>query len=83
MKTVYHIPGNTHPINEIYVVLSKDNKGEGIVNANINGQGFQLVTSSKDTLEKVISLSKKIHKETGVDMSVYKFSHKELIEKIG
>ncbi len=83
MKTVYIVPENTRKINEIYVVLSEDNGGEGIVNANVGGAGYQLVTGNPDNLEKITILCKQIARDTGKKLKLYKFTGKELIEKIG
>lgn len=82
MKKTYHVPKNTQKINEIYVVLSKDSGGEGIVNANIGGQGFQLVSGYPSNVEKITIVAKQIAHDTGVKMKLYKFTTKELIETI-
>lgn len=82
MSNVYHAPKNRKKIKEIYVVLSEDNTGEGIVNASINGMGFQLICGYPETLEKISIVAKQLSHDTGCKLKLYKFTNKELIEEI-
>lgn len=66
------------PMNEIFVVLAKDSKGnEGIVDIN----RLPLVFGEMNTLQAVIGHLPEIAKESGKQIRLYRFEKKEIIKE--
>lgn len=80
--TIYHIPGNEQLIDEVYIVLSKDNQGEGIVSIITEEGAFPMIFGHKRMLETVREYIKKSAKETGQTLHICKFKKIEIIEEI-
>jgi len=80
--TIYHVPENEQEMDEIYVVLSKDESGEGIVAMHTNHGLAPMVFGHKRMVEPTIVVAKKIAKETGKKLTVWKFKKSEMIEEI-
>lgn len=81
MKIV-HDEKNLQEINEIYCVLSKDDNGDGICNAIINGISFQLVSGYKKNIETIKEVARTMKRETNKKLFLCKFIQKEIIEEI-
>lgn len=80
--TVYHIPENEQKIDELYVVLSSDHKGEGIVSFMSPMGGMPMVFGHKRMIDKVRESVKKMSRETGKKLIIYKFVKQEVLEEI-
>lgn len=78
----YHIPGNEEIMDEIYVVISKDKEGEGIVSMMLSDRAMPLVFGKKEMLEKVLPLIKKMADETGQVLQICKYKKTEVVEEV-
>lgn len=80
--TVIHDEKNEKMINELYCILSKDENGEGICNAAINGVEFQMVAGREENIPLIKNIAEIMSKKTTKKLYICKFSHKEIIEEI-
>ena len=83
MKNVYLDPGHEQKMDEIYVVLSSDENGEGIVSAITQMGAMPMVFGHKRMLDLIRGQVKQISKETGKKLLVVKYIKTEVIEEIG
>lgn len=76
--TIVHDPGNTKPIDCIYIVLSVDDQGrEGIV-----GTPLPMVTSEPRLAAKMFAMAKYMKSETAKQVRLAKFSEKKVVEQV-
>lgn len=81
--TDYHIPKNEQPMDDLYVVLSKEKDGtEGIVSMMTPFGGMPLVFGHKRLLDTIRPTIIQMSKDTGRDMVVAKYHKMEILEKI-
>ncbi len=81
--TDYHNPKNEQPMDELYVVLSRENDGsEGIVSMITPMGGMPLVFGHIRLLDKIRPTLNQMSKDTGKDMIIAKYRKMEVIEKI-
>lgn len=78
--TVYHTPNNEQPMDEIYVVLSSDDNGEGIVSAMTDIGGMPLVFGHARMIPLMKDIAKKMAKDTGKKLVIGKFKRIETEE---
>jgi hypothetical protein len=81
--TIYHIPGNTKEIDELYVFLSKDENGEGIIAGLTEHGAMPLVFSDEKYLKPFTEFAKEMAKKTKQKIVLCKFKKYEIIEEIG
>ena len=81
--TIYHIPGNIKEIDELYVFLSKDENGEGIIAKLTPNGSMPLVFSDEKYLKLFTEFAKEMAKETKQKIVLCKFKKSEIIEQIG
>jgi hypothetical protein len=79
--TIYHIPDNEQIMNELYVVLSSDENGEGIVSAMNDAGGMPLVFGHARMIPLIKEIVKKMEKETGKKLIMAKFKRIENVEE--
>lgn len=79
------VPPNTHPITEMYVFLSIDDKGnEGICShvSRVTMQNFQMVTSEKALVDSLLKpIIKEMAKLTRTKIRLVKFTGKQVLEE--
>lgn len=80
--TIYHIPENEQKMDELYVVLSSDEKGEGIVSMTTPMGAFPMVFGHEKMLHSAKSVALKMAKETGKKLLIVKYTQREIIEEI-
>jgi len=78
--TNYHIPKNTQNADHLYVVLSKDDRGEGIVAMQTDAGSMPLVLLDNSILDKVKSYIQHMAKETGRELYIVKYTKTEVLE---
>jgi DUF1009 family protein len=78
----YHTPKNTHPADEIYAVLSKDDGGEGIVSIMTGAGSMPLVVIDNRILDKAKPYIQHIAKEKGCELYIVKYTKTEILEVI-
>ena len=88
MTTEVHRPINyLEKITEIYVFVSVDEGGEGIVGMtkNINGKDtfMPFVCSDKATMESIKPVAKKLAEENNIKIKLIRLSVREEIEEYG
>lgn len=71
--TIYHTPDNEQAIDNLYVVLSSDDKGEGIVSTMTEAGAMPLVFGHDRTMPLMKAIMSKIEKETGKKLIIGKF----------
>ena len=80
--TIYHTPKNEQPMDEIYVVLSQDDKGEGIISAMTDMGGMPLVFGHAKMIPLMKEITNKMAKDTGKKVVIGKFKRIETIEEL-
>ncbi len=82
-RNKYYAPKNKHPINEVYVALSKDSdKTESIMGFYIQGDAVPMVFGDKEVLEKYYPVLQHAVLETGKEINIYRFTKcEEIIKK--
>lgn len=80
--TTYHIPKNEQEMNELYVALSSDQNGEGIVSMITEMGGMPIVFGHPRMLEGMKTVLKQISKDTGKKILLVKYIKKEILEEI-
>lgn len=83
MTDVIHDPGNIQPMNELYVALSEDNGGEGIVAMMTSMGHAPFVFGHKRMIDKCKPLLEDVHKKTKKKIVIYRFVKAEVMEVIG
>lgn len=80
---IYHVPGNEEKIDEIYVALSVDEKGEGIITVIPDSVGIAMpvIFGHKRMLDTVKKMLKKMAIETGTKIQLVKFNKDEIVEE--
>ena len=78
----YHIPKNEQLMDELYVALSSDESGEGIVSMHTEMGNFPIVFGHKNIFDKVLPLLYQISKDTGKTINVFRFKKSDLLETI-
>ena len=77
---IYHIPENQEVMDEIYAVISHDEKGnEGIVSMMTPMGGMPMVFGHVKMLESVKEVMKQIAKESKQTLRIYKYKKAELL----
>lgn len=83
MTTLYHLPENEQMMDEIYAVLSVDEKGEGICSM-MGPQGAMPMVFGHDRMLNLIKpFVNQMAKETGRKIRIVKYHSKEILEEIG
>ena len=83
MNNIYLDHKNEQPMNEIYVVLSKDTDGcEGIVSAFTGVGAMPMVFGHARMLEPIKDILKTMSKDTGRTLIIAKFTKTEILETI-
>ena len=78
---LYHIPENEQKMDEIYVVLSVDDKGEGICSMMTPQGGMPLVFGHARMLDHIRQIVKGMAKDTGKKIVIAKFTKAEILEE--
>lgn len=76
----YHIPKNQQPMNEIYVALSEDDGGEGIVSIMTPWGGMPFVFGHINIMNQAKHYLKDISKETKKKITIYQFKKVDVVE---
>lgn len=80
---IYHIPENEQKMDEIYVVLSEDDKGEGICSM-MTGQGaMPMVFGHPRMIELIRPRLQIMARETGKKLKIVKYIKSEILEELG
>ena len=82
IMNIYDIPGNEQIMDDLYVVLSKDEKGEGIVSMITPDGAMPLVFGHKRMLDKVMPFVEKIAKDSGQTLLLCKFQKIQVLKEI-
>lgn len=84
VTVIDHDEPNTQPITELYVFLSRDENGDGILAASLGGLGMvPLVTGDPKNLEFLRPMAMKAAEACpDKKISLVKFSSREVIEEI-
>lgn len=76
-----HDPVNREPIKEIWAFISQDEKGnEGIVAAELDGQSYPLIGSTRRLLELMRPLAVLSSRRTSKKILLIRMSHREDME---
>ena len=80
----YHIPENQKPLDELYVALSRDKKGnEGIISTIIPEMGaMPMVFGNQKMINNFKDFLKQVARDTGQDIYIMKYKDREVIEHI-
>jgi len=76
----YHVPKNEQPMNELYVALSEDEGGEGIVSVMTPIGGMPFVFGHKRIMDQAKTYLKDISKDAKKKITIYKFKKSEVVE---
>lgn len=80
MDNVYHIPENEQMMDEIYAVLSLDDKGEGICSMMTNEGAFPMVFGHPRMLDMIKPVIRDMAMKTNRTMRIVKFKKMEVME---
>lgn len=83
MTDIYHNPKNEQMMDELYVALSDDNGGEGIVSMMTSMGHAPFVFGHKRMIDKCKPLLEDVHKKTKKKIVIYRFVKAEVMEVIG
>ena len=83
MDTIYHIPENEQMMDEIFAVLSIDEKGEGICSMMTPNGGMPMIFGHQRMLEVIKPIVRGIALETGKKLRIVKYKKIEVLEEIG
>jgi hypothetical protein len=72
-----HDDANESGITELFVFLSTDDTGEGILASTVNGMLMSLVTSKARIAEQMKPLAEKISAASGKPIKLVKFTSRE------
>lgn len=78
---IYHIPENEQMMDEIYAVLSIDEKGEGICSMMTPQGGMPMIFGHARMLDKIKPAIEHMAKETGKKLRLVKFKKIEILEE--
>lgn len=78
----YHVPENEKDLDEIYVALSKDERGEGVLSIITPNGSFPIVLGKIELIEQFMPLIRQAAKDTNRLIKIYKFKKSELIKEI-
>lgn len=81
MTIEYHIPENEQMIDELFAVLSSDDKGEGIVSMMTPNGGMPMIFGHERNLERMRPLVKKMAQDTGKKLIIVKFKKSKVLEE--
>ena len=76
----YHVPKNEQPMNELYVALSEDEGGEGIVSVMTPFGGMPFVFGHIKLMNHAKQYLKDIQKETKKKITIYQFKKVDVVE---
>jgi len=79
--TIYHMPENEQMMDEIYAVLSIDEKGEGICSMMTPAGALPMVFGHQKTLNMLRPIIIRMAKETGEKLRLVKFTKSEILEE--
>jgi hypothetical protein len=65
-------------IKEIYAFIAKDDESEGICAFSIGSMMMPMVAADFARVESLMGIAQTIATETGKQISIYKFTHKEI-----
>lgn len=77
-----HAPPNTHPVDEIYMFMSVDGGGEGIIAAPMGGILMTLVSSEQKIINRMMPIARELAARTGKTIKLVKFTAREDIMEI-
>lgn len=78
-----NLPGNEHPITELFAFVAVDGEGkEGICSASIGGGHWAMVTTRPDILAKMRVAAREISKHAGKPIRLVRFTQREVVETI-
>ena len=83
MTTIYHIPENEQMMDEIYVVLSHDETGEGICSMMTGHGAMPMVFGHPRLIEKVRPVIQMMVRQTGKKLRLVKYTKTEILEELG
>lgn len=81
MTIEYHIPENEQMIDELFAVLSSDDKGEGIVSMMTPQGGMPMIFGHERNLTMIRPLVKRMAKDTGKKLLIVKFTKSQILEE--
>lgn len=76
----YHNPKNEQPMDELFVALSEDEGGEGIVSIMTPFGGMPFVFGHLRIMEQAKTYLKDISKDAKKKITIYKFKKIEVVE---
>ena len=82
MTEYIHNPDNLQMMDELYVALSEDNGGEGIVAMMTPSGHAPFVFGHKYMVDKTKHYLELIHKKTKKKITIYRFTKAEIIDTI-
>lgn len=82
IMNIYDIPGNQEFMDVIYVVMSKDKNGEGIVSMMMPEGAMPLVFGHKRMIDMVRPAIEKMAKETGQTLRICRFKRTDVMAEI-
>lgn len=68
-------------MNELYVVISKDEKGDGICAMMTGNGGMPMVFGRKELLDDIRPIVKEMAEATGLELRIVRYTKQELIEE--
>lgn len=80
--TVYHMPKNEQILNELYAVLSTDQRGEGIVSVMTPQGAMPMVFGHKRMLIAARKAAELMVKDTKKKLIIVKYTKSEVLEEI-
>ncbi len=83
MDTIYHIPENEQMMDEIYAVLSIDDKGEGICSMMTPQGGMPMIFGHARMIELMRPMIQEMARDTGKTLRLVKFKKEEILEVFG
>lgn len=81
MTIEYHIPENEQMIDELFAVLSSDDKGEGIVSMMTPHGGMPMIFGHERNLVMMRPLVERMAKDTGKKLIIVKFTKSQILEE--
>lgn len=78
--TIYHTPENEQKMDEIYVVLSEDDKGEDICSMMTGSGAMPMVFGHPRMIEKLRPVIQMMVRQTGKKLKLVKYTKSEVLE---
>lgn len=81
--TAHEIPSRNYleKITEVYVFVSMDKDGEGIISRSFGDLMLPFVCADKERMEQLKPIAKNMARQTGKKIKLIKLTHREEIEE--